>query len=380
MISNNFILILGGGLQALSVAYSLWKEGIKPICLAAEEEEIRNSKFIKHFYPAAHKNIWEQIIGIIRSEQISLIIPMSDYFAELVSKNKSILEAEYLCHVPVPKFDIFLQGADKAKLMRFCEGHQFPHPRTRDIDLTNIETAAKYVKFPALIKPNRSVGARGIKLVHSLSELTKELPSTLKNYGSTTLQEYIDTNDAPYYNVMLYRSKNGVILGSTIIEILRFYPIKGGSSSLCRTIEEPNLLNICSKVLDKLQWVGMADFDVLKNQYGEYKIIEINPRVPASLRAADIAGVNFPMLMLADSQNVTIPRYSYKKNMYLRYLGLDLMWFIQSPKRFTNKPNWFLSIGRNFYFQDIYAKDPSTWFSWLINGFKRFLKKRKHMQ
>ena len=124
----------------------------------------------------------------------------------------------------------------------------------------------------------------------------------------------------------------------------------------------------------------MADFDVLKNQYGEYKIIEINPRVPASLRAADIAGVNFPMLMLADSQNVTIPRYSYKKNMYLRYLGLDLMWFIQSPKRFTNKPNWFLSIGRNFYFQDIYAKDPSTWFSWLINGFKRFLKKRKHMQ
>lgn len=377
---NRNVLILGGGLQALSTAYSLWKEGIHAVCIAEEEEEIRQSRFIRRFYPTRTGNIFNQITDIIQSEQISLIIPMSDYLAELVSKHKDELQSVYNCHVPVPNHEVFILGADKEKLMAFCEQNGFPHPRTRALDLSNIEEAALYVQFPALIKPNRSVGARGIKLVQSLDELKRNYPVIRKTYGNATLQEYIDTQDIPYYNVMLYRSASGQIMGSAVIEIIRFFPIKGGSSSLCKTIKEPELVHICSDVLDKLNWVGIADFDVLKDRNGGYKIIEINPRVPASLRAADIAGVNFPMIMLSDLCGAPLPAQSYTENMYLRYFGLDLMWFISSPKRFTAKPNWFLSTGRNTYYQDIYAADPSTWFSWLINGFKRFLQKRKHIQ
>lgn len=370
------VLILGGGLQALSTAYSLWREGIPVVCLAPQEEEISKSRFIRHFYPTVKDNLLKQLIAIIESEQVNLIIPMSDHMAELVSKHKAELKSKYNCHVPVPNYEIFIEGADKEKLMAFCEHNGFPHPRTRALDATNIEEAAIYVQFPALIKPNRSVGARGIKLVHSLEELKLSYPIIHKTYGDATLQEYVDSKDAPYYNVMLYRSKSGQITGSAIIEILRFYPIKGGSSSLCRTVEEPKLRAVCESVLHKLNWEGMADFDVLKAPNGEYKIIEINPRVPASLRAADIAGVNFPMTMLEEEPYPV----SYKTNQYLRYFGLDIMWFLSSPNRFKAKPAWILSIGRHVYFQDIYAKDPSTWFSWLINGFKRFLHKRKHIQ
>ena len=373
---NHNVLILGGGLQALSSAYSLWREGIPVVCLAPQEEEISKSRFIRRFYPSQKDDIFNQLISVVELEQVDLIIPMSDAMSELVSKHKTQLESEYNCYVPVPYHEIFIEGADKEKLMAFCEQNGFPHPRTRALDATNIEEAASYVQFPALIKPNRSVGARGIKLVHSLDELKREYPHIYKTYGDATLQEYVDSKDAPYYNVMLYRSKSGQITGSAIIEILRFYPIKGGSSSLCRTIEEPKLLAICENILHKLDWEGMADFDVLKAPNGEYKIIEINPRVPASLRAADIAGVNFPMIMLEEEQYPV----SYKTNQYLRYFGLDIMWFLSSPNRFKAKPAWILSIGRHVYFQDIYAKDPSTWFSWLINGFKRFLHKRKHIQ
>ena len=373
---NHNVLILGGGLQALSTAYSLWREGIPVACLAPQEEEISKSRFIRRFYPSQKDDIFNQLISVVELEQVDLIIPMSDAISELVSKHKTQLESEYNCYVPVPYHEIFIEGADKEKLMAFCEQNGFPHPRTRALDATSIEEAARYVQFPALIKPNRSVGARGIKLVHSLDELKRDYPHIYKTYGDATLQEYVDSKDAPYYNVMLYRSKSGQITGSAIIEILRFYPIKGGSSSLCRTIEEPKLLAICENILHKLDWEGMADFDVLKAPNGEYKIIEINPRVPASLRAADIAGVNFPMIMLEEEQYPV----SYKTNQYLRYFGLDIMWFLSSPNRFKAKPAWILSIGRHVYFQDIYAKDPSTWFSWLINGFKRFLHKRKHIQ
>lgn len=50
--------------------------------------------------------------------------------------------------------------------------------------------------------------------------------------------------------------------------------------------------------MEILDWVGFADFDVLRTKNGDFKIIEINPRVPASIRAAEISGVNFPALIV----------------------------------------------------------------------------------
>lgn len=373
------VLILGGGLQALSTANSLRKGDFHVYCLAPATEEIRYSRFVKTFYPLEPSNTLQQLLSIIHKEQIAVVIPMSDKMAELLAKHKTEIEQATGHPCQVPDYPDFERAADKAKLMAFCEKHHFAHPRTRSITKDTINKVAEYVGFPSLIKPNRSVGARGITLVRSMEELQSAYPAIQDQYGDSTLQEFVDSKGLPYYNVMLYRSEKGDILGSAIIEILRYYPIEGGSSSLCRTIEEPKLLAECTHVLDKLNWIGMADFDVLVNKNGEYKIIEINPRVPASLRAADIAGVNFPEIIVRDTLGLTSKKYSYQTNRYLRYFGLDIMWFLKSPNRFTANPNWFTSIGRNTFFQDIYANDCSTWFSWLTAGIQRYFEKRKHM-
>lgn len=374
------VLILGGGLQALSAAYSLHKCQYQVYCIASDKEEVKRSRFVNTFYPLDSDDTLKQVLSVIRKENISVVIPMSDKMSELVSMHKSKIETVtgHVCQMP--EHSIFEQAANKSKLMSFCEQHHFSHPRTLSLAQHNLIETAEYVGFPSMIKPNHSVGARGITLVRSLDELQFQYPKIVSKYGDSTLQEYVDCEGLPYYNVMLYRNSEGKILGSTIIEIIRYFPIHGGSSSLCRTIEEPKLLNECSSVLDRLNWIGMADFDVLINKEGEYKIIEINPRVPASLRAADIAGVNFPEIIVRDTLKLQTKTYTYKTNKYLRYLGLDLMWFLKSPTRLSARPNWFLSFGKNFYFQDIYANDCSTWASWLTAGIKRFIEKRQHIR
>ena len=172
------------------------------------------------------------------------------------------------------------------------------HPKNIALENTALKEAADYIGFPALIKPDVSVGARGITLVSNYEELKEKIDSVTLKYGACCLQEYIEHKGRPYYNVMLFRSKDGKILSSTVLEIMRYYPIKGGSSSLGKTISSPLLVQICSRTLDLLGWIGFADFDVLQTEEGEYKIIEINPRVPASLRAAAISGVNFPEIIV----------------------------------------------------------------------------------
>ena len=106
-----------------------------------------------------------------------------------------------------------------------------------DLALEKAQEAADAIGFPALIKPNISVGARGITMVYSLSDLQDKYDGILRKYGECTLQEYIDNSGAPYYNVMMYRNAKGNIINTVIIEIIRYYPIKGGSSSFCRTVE-----------------------------------------------------------------------------------------------------------------------------------------------
>lgn len=374
------ILLIDGGLQGLSAAFSLKRDMHYVVIFTSKSDEARKTRFVdKSYIVQDRESYFDQVIKIIYNEQIDVVIPMGDKGAEFLSKNQASIESATICKCATQKYRTFILGSDKANLMAFCEEHQFAHPRTRRISIENIDDAIDYVGFPAMIKPNRSVGARGITLIHNKQELCDKLPHIITTYGDCTLQEYINCEGRPYYNVMIYRNGNGDIIGKAIIEIMRYFPIHGGSSSLCRTINEPVLIEECSKVLDALNWVGMADFDILKNEMGEYKIIEINPRVPASLRSADIAGVNFPEIIVNDLLGLPYKKYAYLCNQYLRYFGLDLLWFIKSPNRWRSTPNWFCSIGRNFYFQDIYARDPHTWFGWLINGFHRYLLKRKHL-
>ena len=168
---------------------------------------------------------------------------------------------------------------------------------------------------------------------------------------------------------MLYRSKNGEFLGHTIIKIIRKYPINAGSSSFCISVQNDELLKICKDCLDKLDWVGIADFDVLQRlDNNEYKIIEINARVPASLRAAMVSGVDFPEIIVSDAVGDTVPHYEYQTGKSLRYLGIDIMWFLKSPNRFKAKPCWLTFWGRNLYYQDIYSNDFSTWWTWFVGG------------
>lgn len=154
---------------------------------------------------------------------------------------------------------------------------------------------------------------------------------------------------------------------------MRYFPIKGGTSCYCETVENYQLASICQNVLDSLNWIGFADFDIMESKNGDYKIIEINPRVPASIHAAYISGINYPEIIIKDLTNKQIPSYKTNKNKSMRFGGLDVMWFIFSPKRFSFKPSWFKFFGKNISYQDGSIKDPLPMVMGIISGVLKYL-------
>ncbi|MEE1001398.1 MAG: ATP-grasp domain-containing protein [Bacteroidales bacterium] len=373
------ILILGGGLQGLCCGKSFYNKGYI-VDIVSNDLQIRKSKFFNNIYSNINPTDDSCVYDLLGKECYDVLIPMGDVVVSFLSKNKNKIESIYGCKCACPNYDMLSVVEDKNTFMEFCDKNNIPHPTTLPLNSETIEHCIREIGFPSLIKPNYSVGARGITKVDTKTELEKKYLEVIDKFGTCTLQEFIDNNDY-YYNVMLYRSRNGNILAYTIIKIVRMYPIDAGSSSCCISVENDELLKICKDCLDKLNWVGIADFDVLQRlDNGEYKIIELNPRVPASLKAANISGINFPEIIALDTIGKSVPEYIYCTNKTMRYLGIDIMWFLKSSKRFKTIPSWFAIFGKNIYYQDIYKEDISTWWTWLVEGLKKIGKRNKRLR
>ena len=370
-------------MQVLSTARSLKERGYSVDVIGTHNEISRKCRYVNNCIQIDIENLgMEQFVSYVNKGKYSVIIPMEDDYATWLSKHKEDVEKNTTAKCAVMDYDVYALASDKTRLMAFCKEHDIPHPKTEIIN-NNYDDLAKNVGFPSLIKPSHSAGSRGIKLVNNTEELERFSKEIIAEYGECTLQEYINSKDY-YYNAMLYRTADGRYGNHAITKIMRYYPIKGGSSSFCMSIENEHILEICKKTLDNLGWVGFADFDILEKGDGDYRIIEINPRIPASVHAAAVSGVHFGDMIVKDITEGVLPQYTYTPGMQLRCLGLDIAWFLASPNRWKCKPSWFKFFGKKLHYQEGGSKDFSAMCTSIWMGIKKqmdpeFRKKKKGM-
>jgi predicted ATP-grasp superfamily ATP-dependent carboligase len=337
------VLLDGQTIQSLAVSESLKRKGCYIISLCDSKNSYGyRTRFAdrKIIAPSTHEDIEKYhqfFINFLQKETVDVIIPMNDYSAFYLSKYSA--ELRQYANFIIPDLETFLKGYDKGQLMNICKLHNYPHPLTHDIGLDNISEAVAYVGFPAIIKPNKTTGARGFAIVHSETDIIDKLPAIITKYGKCHLQKFI-TDGGNQYKVEIF-IKDGLLINSTVIHKIRFYPEKGGSSCFNQTVLRNDLVNVCFDVLKTISWDGFADFDLIEDPAdGIIKIMEINPRVPACIKACFKANVDFADNILCASLGYPLIKYDYQPGNYLRYLGLDLLWFLKSVRRFQAKPYW----------------------------------------
>lgn len=202
------------------------------------------------------------LLGYIRMHPQDLVIPLFNDTAEFASRHKAEIEASG-SKVDIPAWEVFIRGHDKELLMEACKALGIPHPRTANPEKIGYEKAIGYVGYPCLIKPNLGAGAKGIKIIHSRENFERYYQTTVQKFGASCIQEFIPQTGTQY-KVQLYRSESGAIVASSVYEKSRYYPLDGGTSTCNLTIERPDLVGLYARVLDYLDWVGMADFDCIE--------------------------------------------------------------------------------------------------------------------
>lgn len=378
------VLILdGGAAHAMAIAECLKKSGYQVNVLCNNKNEYGyHTKYADNRYLAldSHESGYaEYMLGFLKSHHFDVLIPTSDAAAEFMSYHKD--ELQNLTGVLMPPKEIFMKAYDKNSLMRICQENDFPHPRTVDLNGFDVKNDAGFKKYeelinfpyPGLIKPNLTSGGRGMTLVASYEELISVYPAIHEQYGECHLQQFI-REGGKQIKVQIMTDTAGNPVYSSVIWKQRYYPVKGGSSCCNITIDNPRIATVCGNVLQKIGWIGFADFDLIENpDTRQLLIMEINPRIPACVRSAFKSGMDYATMIADETLELPLREYHYEPGKRLRHLGFDVLWFIKSPDRFRCKPSWFRFFGKDLYYQDWLSGDFPAFFWGTIGNLKKQL-------
>ena len=336
-----------------------------------------DKKLLKFWDRNDEEKSYEALLSVLKDEHYDVTIPLTDFSATMLSKHKE--EIKKYTNPAVNDWDIFLGAADKLNTMIACMDSGVPCPYTlREAD-TLEGVLSSDIKYPFIIKPRVGYGSIGFRRIDSEEDLIKHFEDSVRKFGGMVVQEYIPQTGTQY-KCEVFIDGNGEVKSAHVFDKTRWYPIDGGSTCCSTSVDRPDIVESSVKLLKALGWKGYGDVDLIEDpRDGIAKVMEINPRITASVKVCIKSGVDFARQIVEYETGREVTSFAdYRKGVTLRYMHTDLLWFLESPNRFKAKPSWF--SWKRTCDQIWSIKDPLPWFTYTLQGFAKLgteKKKRK---
>jgi len=375
--ARKVLLTNGEAKSTLAAVRSLSARGIEVHVAAATRIAIASwSRFStrSHILPQSQKDPQAFVLALARLHEtwgFDVVIPVAD--ADIEALLTCCTEKTAHIKMALPSYAAFRQARDKSLTMKAAMRAGVPIPETYFPEDEPIEKIRDRAKYPLLIKPNISAGARGITMVPNRDMLCEKYYDVIKKWGPSHVQELIpDSVDGGQFKSDIVIGARGELLALFVCKKLRFFPVEGGSSTLIVGQHHAQIEQDVEKLTRSLEWYGFADYDfIVDPRDGIAKLMECNPRFPESLICNVFSGVDFPWLMfqLALGEKVDAQLY-YRDGRYTRFLVGDIMWFIHSKDRWKASPSFFKFFGKDLKYYVEQFSDPGPTFCYLLESLR----------
>jgi predicted ATP-grasp superfamily ATP-dependent carboligase len=260
-----------------------------------------------------------------------VILPVHDATVALAAADRSALEA--MTHVALPKPATLAVLIDKTKTLELAERLKIPVPLGVPIDdPTDAGKVAREVGLPAVVKPveswvtaedgtSRRVISRGVTSVGEL-EMAAE---ALRTAGARVLvQEWLPGAREAISLVAV----DGHAQAHFAQVAHRTSPPLGGASVLRESIPIPaDSAASANRLVAAVGLDGYAEVEFRRDRRGRAALMEVNPRLSASVEIAVRSGIDFPHLLFRHALGDSLPATTtYRKHVRMRWLGGDLLW------------------------------------------------------
>jgi predicted ATP-grasp superfamily ATP-dependent carboligase len=255
-----------------------------------------------------------------RSAGYDVLLPVGTNVVLKVAAHRD----RFQVRVPIPPLMTLRRANDKSAMLALARKAGVPTPVTyAPEDDEELDAVAARVRLPAVVKLRDDAGTalepgQRYAICRSVDDIRAAYRRLHAIKPFPLIQEKVE---GPGYGVGVL-AEEGRVLASFAHRRIREYPVTGGPSTICVSVDDPRLTEYAAVLIRELGWTGVAMVEFKKDD--DYRLMEVNPRFWGSLPLATRAGLNFPHLLcrLAMGEEVgAAPRI--KEGVRLRFLPLD---------------------------------------------------------
>ena len=222
----------------------------------------------------------EALKNIIRDNDIDVLFPALDDAIPYLAEVKDKLPCR-----------VVESNLDTAKI---CRDKALTYGAMQDLwfNAKTYESWEEVDSYPVIIKPAIGQGSKGFKITHDQAELRFELDT---RPDRQVICEFLPGDE---YTIDCFTDRHGVLRYAS----QRIRKRTKAGISVNSYLEKPDELvwAIAKAINEKLIFRGMWFFQLKKNSSGEYRLLEIAPRVAGTMCLERAVGVNLPLLAVLD--------------------------------------------------------------------------------
>ena len=284
------VIILGGGANALSVARSLGRAGVRVYALDENSSYVRYSRHCQRIALAdATPETWLRFLLGCESDPYrgAVLLACSDAALTMLAEHREALDARFRLDDANPAAQLVMLN----KLATYQEARDAGVPTPR---FWLAETRAQVlalegsVPYPLIVKPHythdyEARTGRKFEIAHDFDQLIRAYDALSASGIAALLVEWIPGPDDRLCSYYTYLDEDGAPLFHFTKRIIRRFPV--GMGNACYHVTDWNP-EVRDQALKLFQWVGLrglANAEFKRDERdGQLKLIECNARFTAS--------------------------------------------------------------------------------------------------
>jgi D-aspartate ligase len=308
--------VLDISVNGVGIARSLGRQGIAVIAADLNPNVAgRRSRYCKPLAASQSQKGPEEFLAILLKEgekysEKAVLFPGSDEDVLFMSHFRRELAKSFRFSLPSER--LLESLINKRKQYQLAKKIGLPCPDTfYPESLDEVKQIKDVIKYPVFVKPYFShvwrnkygEESKGFK-VDTSRELVYRFREIFEAKLQAMIQSIIIGPDSNIVEVYAYMSKEHQPLATFVAKKLRQHPNSFGVGTCLISIHDDAALGEGLEFFRKIGYTGLGSIELKKDaRDAEYKLLELNARLPHHNMHATCAGVNFPLIQYLDLTN-----------------------------------------------------------------------------
>ncbi|NQZ97451.1 MAG: carboxylate--amine ligase [Myxococcales bacterium] len=349
-------IVIGGKENALSVARSLGRRGIRVLSLAGPGKPIQHSRYSEPIALGSGESCaegWARFLLGQASEPLrgAVLLACDDEAIEIVVRHREALSRKFLLEERVEEPS--LRVLDKLDTYREAAAAGVPTPRFWHLKTeVELDLHAEEFTFPMVIKPlltHRFERAFGKKYVgvEDYEQLQAEFARVTELGFDVVLMEFVPGGDDKLCSYYTYLGENGEAELHFTKRIIRRYPTHQGGGCAHITDWNPEAAEFGLRFMQAVGLRGLGNVEFKRDDRdGELKLIECNARFTAANCLVTASGFDLAAFVYSRlTGGAPVPMKSYRRGLRLWAPIRDFMAFLELREDgVLSFPRWIASV------------------------------------